>query len=366
MEITAAIARAPSKLSIEKVQIEDPRPDEVLVRMVATGLCHTDVSALEGILPMEMPMVLGHEGAGIVEKVGADVTHVKPGDPVAMSYNFCNQCPSCAQGKHTYCNDFLPLNFNGLQRADGSSPISKDGEKINAFFFGQSSFGTYAICTGKNVVKVPDDVPLEILGPLGCGIQTGAGAAVNSLGIKKGDVFTVFGAGTVGLSAVMGAKVAGAKTIIAVDLSEDRLATAKELGATHTINGGADDLAAEIMKVTGHGTQYALDTTGNQMIMETALAVTAPLGTCAYLAGVHPDMRIPVDPTFMMQGRKLIGIIEGDSHDAGAFINQMIDWYKAGKFPFDKMIRFYDFQDLETAIHDSHTGETIKPIVKFA
>ncbi|CAD6560670.1 Aryl-alcohol dehydrogenase [Paraburkholderia kirstenboschensis] len=365
MQIETAIARSPSKLTIETIEIEDPRPGEILVKLVATGLCHTDISALEGILPTPMPMVLGHEGAGVVIKVGAGVSKVEVGDHVVMTYTYCGNCPSCVAHDHTYCHSLLQLNFDGNRR-DGSSPLSKGIEKINGLFFGQSSFATYAICGERNIVKVPKDVPLEILGPLACGVQTGAGAAVNSLEIGLGATFVVFGAGTVGLSAVMGAKVAGAATIIAVDLSDDRLALARDLGATHTLNGKTQDVLTEIMKITGAGVEFSLDTTGNQEVMETALASTAPRGTCAWLAGVSPDMRVSVDPTFLLMGRKLRGIIEGDSHDATTFINRMIDWYREGRFPFDKLIRFYPFADIETAIRDSHTGETIKPVLKFA
>lgn len=365
MEIQAAVVRKQSDIGFEQINIEDPRPDEVLVRIVATGLCHTDISALEGVLPVEFPIVLGHEGAGVVEKVGADVKNVAPGDHVVMTYNYCGHCPSCDHEEHTYCHSMLEINFGG-NRVDGTSALSQNGEKITGSFFGQSSFASYAMCYDHNVIKVPNDVPLEILGPLACGIQTGAGAAVNSLKIPAGASFAVFGAGTVGLSAVMGAKVAGATTIIAVDISDERLKLAQELGATHIINGSKTDALAEIMRITESGVEFSLDTSGVQPVMEQALAAIAPRGTCGWLAGVHPDMRVPVDPTFLLSGRKLRGIIEGDSHDASAFINEMIGWYKKGKFPFDRLVTFYESADIEKAIHDSHDGKVIKPILKFS
>ena len=364
MNIHAAIAREPGKISVETMQIEDPRADEILVRLVATGLCHTDITSLEGILPIPFPMVLGHEGAGLVEKVGSEVKSVKVGDHVVMTYDHCGHCRSCEAHAHTYCHDLPTINFGGNRR-DGSSPLSQDGAKINGGFFGQSSFATFAICTDRNIVKVPADIPLEILGPLACGVQTGAGAVVNSLQVTPGASFAVFGVGTVGLSAVMGARVVGAKTIIAVDVSEARLKLARDLGATHTINGKSQDALAEIMRITGSGVEFSLDTSGVQSVMEQSLAAIAPRGTCAWLAGVSPDMRIPVDPSFLLGGRKLRGIVEGDSHDPTKFINQMIEWYRKGIFPFDRLIRFYPFEDISAAIHDSHIGETIKPVLRF-
>ena len=233
MEITAAVARGPgAPLSIETLELEDPRDDELIVRVVAAGVCHTDLVVRDQWIPVPLPVVLGHEGAGIVERVGRSVTKVAPGDPVVMSFDSCGECPSCLAGEASYCHDLGGRNF-AAQRPDGTSALSCNGELIHAHFFGQSSFATHALCRERNVVKVASDAPLELLGPLACGVQTGAGAVINALKLGAGQSLAVFGTGSVGLSAVMAAKVVGATTIIGVDLRDQRLAP-REISARRT------------------------------------------------------------------------------------------------------------------------------------
>lgn len=365
MKISAAIAREKgAPLSIETLDIEDPRPDEILVKVVATGICHTDLVVRDGMLPTPMPVVLGHEGAGVVEAVGSAITKVKPGDHVVMTFNSCGTCPSCKDHATTYCHEFFPRNFFAV-RTDGTSALAKDGERINGNFFGQSSFATFAICHEANVVKVPDDAPLELLGPLACGIQTGAGAVMNALKVSAGKSFAVFGSGSVGLSALMAARVVGATTIIAVDTNDDRLAVAAELGATHTINPGKANPTEEIMKITGYGIDFALDTTGIPAVIRGAVESLGPRGACGILGASGPDAEIVLNEThFMSAGRKLMGIVEGEANP-DTFIPMLIDLYLKGLFPFDKLVRFYDFEAINQAIHDSETGATIKPIVRM-
>jgi aryl-alcohol dehydrogenase len=211
-EITAAVCRQPhGALTLEALRLDDPRADEVLVRIVGSGICHTDLAVRDQQLPTPMPVVLGHEGAGIVEAVGADVTHVKPGDRVLMSFNSCGTCPCCHDHAPTYCYNFFPHNFAGA-RADGSYTLHAGEEPVHGNFFGQSSFATYALATARNVVRVPDsaaDVPLQRLAPLGCGMMTGAGAILRSMKVQAGMPIAVFGAGAVGLAAVMAARLPG-------------------------------------------------------------------------------------------------------------------------------------------------------------
>ena len=365
MKIKAAIARQPgAALSIETIDIEDPRDNEILVKVVATGVCHTDLVVRDGMLPTPLPVVLGHEGAGIVEKVGSAVYKVKPGDKVVMTFNSCGQCECCKEHHITYCEEFFPRNFFAA-RTDGSSALSKGDEKINSNFFGQSSFATYAICHELNVVKVPDTAPLDLMGPLACGIQTGAGAVMNALKVSHGKSFAVFGAGSVGLSALMAAKVVGATTIIAVDMNDKRLALATELGATHTINPGKSDATAEIMKITGRGLNFALDTTGIPAVIRSAVMALANMGTCGILGATGPDAELHLNEThFMSGGRRLMGIVEGESNP-DIFIPELVDLYSKGLFPFDKLITFYPFDEINAAIHDSESGKTIKPIVRM-
>jgi aryl-alcohol dehydrogenase len=366
MKIQAAIARDKgAPLSIETIELEAPRAGEIRVRLVATGICHTDLVVRDGMLPTPMPVVLGHEGAGVVEAVGAAIGKVKVGDHVVMTFNSCGVCPSCQDHATTYCHEFFPRNFFAT-RSDGSSALSKEGEKINGNFFGQSSFASHALCHEANVVKVPNDVPLELLGPLACGIQTGAGAVMNALKVAPGKSFAVFGAGSVGLSAVMAARVVGATTIVAVDMNDARLALARELGATHTINPGQANAVEEIMKITGHGLHFALDTTGLPAVIRNAVESLGPRGACGVLGASGPDAEIVLNEThFMSAGRRLIGIVEGEANP-DVFIPMLIELHRQCRFPFDKLVRFYDFAQINDAIADPESGKAVKPIVRFA
>jgi aryl-alcohol dehydrogenase len=365
MQITAAVARAQgAQLSLEIIDIEEPRDNEILVKVVATGVCHTDIVVRDGMMPTPLPVVLGHEGAGVVEKVGRAVSKVKAGDRVVMTFNSCGHCPTCKDHHASYCHEFFPRNFFAA-RTDGSSALSIGDERINGNFFGQSSFATHAICHEVNVVKVPETAPLELLGPLACGIQTGAGAVMNALKVSAGKSFAVFGSGSVGLSAIMAANVVGATTIIAVDMNDERLAVARELGATHVINPGKVDATTEILAITGYGLHFALDTTGISSVIRGAVMALAPMGTCGILGASAMGSEIHLDEVhFMSGGRRLMGIVEGESNP-DTFIPVLVELYAQGRFPFDRLVTFYDFADINQAINDSESGRTVKAIVRM-
>jgi len=365
MEIKAAIAREfGADLSIENIQIEEPRENEILVKTVATGVCHTDLAVIAGYLPTPFPVVLGHEAAGIVTKVGSKISKVKPGDNVVITFNVCGTCPSCINGDRAYCHEFFPRNFLA-NRTDQTSALSKNGEKINGNFFGQSSFASYSICHENNVVKVPNDIPLEMLGPLACGIQTGAGAVMNSMKVNAGSSIVVFGVGSVGLSAVMAAKVVKAKTIIAVDILQERLSKAKDLGATHCIDSSEGDTLTRVKEITGGGVNFSLDTTGIASVIRTAIDSLAHKGVCGVLGASAPGSEVSIDAAEFLSGaRRLMSIVEGDAI-SDEFIPQIIELYKKGEFPFDTLITYYDFDQINTAIKDTHSGKAIKPIVRF-
>lgn len=365
MKIQAALMREPqAPLSIEDVTIEDPRDNEILVRIVATGICHTDIVVKEGMMPAPSPLVLGHEGSGVVEKIGKGVTKVQPGDHVVLTFNSCGQCPSCHDKDVAYCHNFMPLNFSGA-RTDGTTGLKQGSAQVGANFFGQSSFATMALCHEQNVVRVDKDIPLEPLGPLGCGIQTGAGAAMIALDIKAGKSFAVFGTGSVGLSAIMGARVKGATTIVAIDLSPERLEMARELGATHTIDATKGNVTEQLMELTGAGLDYALDTTGVASVIRNAVDALAPRGTCAILGVPAPDDDLVLNEFhFMSGGRKLIGVVEGSSNP-DTFIPALIGLWQNGQFPFDKLITYYPFEQINEAIEATSNGSAIKPIVKM-
>lgn len=363
----AAIARSQrAPMSLETVDVAAPRADEVLVRLVATGVCHTDIVCRDAF-PVPMPIVLGHEGAGIVEAVGSAVSHLAVGDHVIFSFNSCGACANCASHEPAYCHQFLGLNFGGVRLEDGSSPLSQNGELVHANFFGQSSFATLAIARAKNAVKVDASLPLDLLGPLGCGIQTGAGAVMNSLKVRAGRSIVIFGAGAVGMSAVMAAKVVGASAVILVEPNAARRALALELGATAAIDprDGSDTVAAIRAASGGAGVDYALDTTGIPAIMTTASEVLLPHGQLGLIGIPPPDALVPLNiMSIYARGLSLKCIVEGDS-DPQVFIPQLIELYKNGQLPFDRLIKKFPFEQINEAMAASESGEVIKPVVIF-
>ncbi|MBB5262383.1 NAD(P)-dependent alcohol dehydrogenase [Rhizobium leguminosarum] len=364
MKIHAAVARAPhTPFSLERLDLEEPREGEILVRVVATGVCHTDIVMRDQHLPVPQPVVLGHEGAGIVERVGRGVAKVKPGDHVVMTFNSCGHCPSCNDHEETYCHEFFPRNFFGA-RADGSSGLSCEGERVHGNIFGQSSFASHALCHERNIVKVPEDADLALLGPLACGIQTGAGAVMNALKIEPGKVLAVFGMGSVGLAAVMAARIVGASRIIAVDVNETRLALAAELGATDIVNGRASDAVAAIMALTGAGVDYSIDASGVPAVIDQCVRVLAPRGTCGIVGASPHGATLTLELTHILSGgRRVRGIVEGDSNP-DVLIPLLIDLHRQGRFPFDRLVTFYDFADINQAVEDSEKGIVLKPVVR--
>ncbi|MGQ9425564.1 NAD(P)-dependent alcohol dehydrogenase [Gilvimarinus sp. F26214L] len=361
----AVVRQKGGPMELEQITHKELRPGEVLVRVVATGMCHTDMVARDQVFPVPHPIVLGHEGAGVVEAVGDQVRKVKVGDHVVLSFLPCGHCRSCLEGAPASCENFNDCNFSGA-REDGSHALcDASGADLNDRFFGQSSFARYAVADARNTVPVRADAPLELLGPLGCGIQTGAGAVLNALGVQAGTSFGAFGAGAVGLSAVMAAKVAGATTIIAVDVVPSRLEMAEELGATHVINSRDEDPVAAIRKITGKGLDYALDATGIVQVIRGAVDALRPRGLCGIVGASAPGTLLELDVTdFMQKCKRLRGIVEGDSV-ADVFIPRLIDLYMQGRFPFDKLIRIYPFDQINQAAEDSARGETIKPVIRI-
>jgi aryl-alcohol dehydrogenase len=355
---TAALTSATNAgFSFEEISLDDPRPDEVLVKITAVGICHTDLAAMHGHLAVPTPIVLGHEGSGLVVDVGSAVTQFKKGDPVALSFASCGHCRNCQTGAPAYCEQFRTLNFGG-GRGDGSSPLRDRNGSIHGSFFGQSSFAGYAVVAERNIVKVSESVPLEIVGPLGCGIQTGAGAVFNSLRVDPGASLVITGCGAVGLSAVMAAKIAGATTIVAVDVLEKRLATARSLGATHTVNGAADDVAEQLLAITG-GADFAIDTTGNERAIVSAARAVRPGGSIGLVGFGNPGTRLDLD---LFKGKTFVGIVEGHSVPR-VFIPRLLDLHQAGLFPFEKLIKTYPFTQIERAIADTESGDAIKAVL---
>jgi len=362
----AAVMREQRKpFQIEDVEIAAPRADEILVRMVGTGICHTDIVCRDAF-PVPTPMVLGHEGAGVVEAVGRDVTTLKTGDHVILSFNSCGGCPNCESHEPAYCYQFMGLNFGGVRLEDNSSPLSRGDEKIHGNFFGQSSFASYAITRASKAVKVDQDLPLALMGPLGCGIQTGAGAIMNSLKVRPGRSVAIFGAGAVGLSAVMASKVIGASAIFVIEPNAARRALALEFGATAAIDPmESTDVLAKIQEVSGGGVAYCLDTTGIPAVINVAAEALLPNGLLGMLGMAPPEAPMPMTiMSLLMRGSGVKAIVEGDS-DPQTFIPQLVALYKEGRFPFDRLIKTFPFEQINEAIAASEDGSVIKPVVVF-
>ncbi|WP_312181756.1 NAD(P)-dependent alcohol dehydrogenase [Arthrobacter sp.] len=362
----AAILRGVHEpFEITEVTLDDPRPDEVLVRITAAGVCGTDLGVQAGHIPFPLPGVLGHEGAGVVEAVGSAVTSVVPGDHVLLSFTSCGVCRNCRQGHPAYCVDFLDLNLLGGQRSDGSATITKDGLGVHGHFFAQSSFADYVLADARGVTKVDPEADLGLLAPLGCGIQTGAGAVMNVLRPEPGSTLAVFGAGPVGLAAVMAAALSGSTRIVVMDLVDSRLELARELGATDVVNSGNVDALQALFELTnGGGVTHALETTGSTRVAATAADALAPLGKLGLIGAPAAGSSVELDVNFMLNGRQVIGITEGDSTPQ-LFLPALVDLVQQGRFPLQRMITRYSFNEINDAAAAAKAGEVLKPVLHF-
>jgi aryl-alcohol dehydrogenase/geraniol dehydrogenase (NAD+) len=357
----AILSEANGKFTIQDVVLQAPRSDEVLVRVVGVGVCHTDV-VCKGAFPVPMPIVLGHEGSGIVESVGADVTGIKVGDHVVLSFGSCGGCPNCRRSHPAYCYGFMANNF-ASRREDGSTPMYRDEKPINARFFSQSSFATHVIANRRNAIVVPKSENLNLLGPLGCGIQTGAGAILNSLAVGEGDKVAIFGGGSVGLSAVMASKIAKASLIIVVEPVAERRQLALEIGATHVIDPKAEADVGTAIKTIYDGVTHALDTTGIPPVIATAHSVLLPMGRLGLLAFAPPEANLPLNIMDMLvRGVTVKMITEGDS-DPKAFIPKLVQHYLDGQLPIEKLYSQYSFDSINEAFDDAENGKVIKPLL---
>jgi aryl-alcohol dehydrogenase len=365
MQIKAAIVSQKSgPFAIETVELCEPRPDEVVVRVVASGMCQTDLHGRDGYFVSPYPAVYGHEGAGVVHAVGSAVRGLVAGDHVVMSYPWCGTCANCHQHRLNYCLNSRALKSNGT-RADGSTPLSRNGTPVYSAYFQQSSFGTFAITQERYTVKVRKDAPLELLGPLACSGQTGAGAVLNALKPNAGESIVIFGVGAVGLSALMAAKIGGCDPIIVVDIHDHRLALARELGATHIINHKTcDDVVGEIRKLTSGGARYTVEASAEPKVLREAIDCLMMAGTCALLGSARRGTDASFEMPFLQQGRVVRGVVQGDSVPQ-EFIPKLVDLIMEKKFPIEKIITFYDLADINRAAEESSSGKVIKPVLRM-
>jgi len=362
--IAAVVSELDGPFIVEEVTVDDPGPGEVLVEVAATGICHTDGLARHGDLPFPFPGVLGHEGAGVITAVGPDVQTFTEGDRVVIGWPFCGLCRNCLDGEPRYCARLGEALVAG-HRLDGPTALHRtDGSPLASHFFGQSSFATHALTTASALVRVPDGVPLELMGPLACGVSTGAGAVLNTLRPQPGSSLVVYGAGTVGLAAVMAARCSPATTIIAVDRVPARLALARELGATHVIDASTDDAVAAIHGICAGPADYSLECTGVISVVRQAVDSVGMLGTCLLIGGAPAGAQFSLDHLSTLWGKRIIGVL-GGSGRSQALIGTIIDLYQQGRFPFDRLVQWFELADIESALAASYAGAVIKPILRM-
>lgn len=361
----AAVVEAPgAPFQVHDVLLDDVHPGEVLVEMVAAGLCHTDLGVQVGGIPFALPGILGHEGAGIVREVGAGVTRVAPGDKVLLSFTSCGTCPNCRSGHPAYCATWVPDNLITGVRRDGTATVTRDGAPIGGHFFGQSSFAAHALVDERSLVKVDSEAPLEYLAPLGCGVQTGFGTVWNILAPAPGSALVVFGVGAVGLAAVMAAHLLPLRAVVAVDRVPGRLDLAKELGATHVVDAGTQDVAAAVLAATGGGADAAIDTTAVPTVVRTAIDTLAVRGTLAVVGAPPAGTEASFDVQGILPGKRIVGVTLGDG-EPETLLPQLVDLHRTGRLPLEKLVRHYALDELDRAAQDMHHGVTVKPVVRF-
>ena len=361
MQTRAAVVEAQGQpFTITEVELEEPREDEVLVRMVATGLCHTDIT-MGSFLPPEMfPNVFGHEGAGVVEQVGAQVRGLEVGDHVVISFRSCRDCAKCQEGLVGYCDSHLLLNYMGM-RMDGSQPISRDGGPLFGSFFGQSSLAAHALAYADNCVKVDPELDLTLLAPYGCGFQTGAGTVLNVLRPEAGDSLVVYGVGAVGLAAIAAARAEGVEQVIAVDPLAGRREVAERLGAIAVDPSATEDVVARVKELTGGGATYGIDTTAIPAVVKQAQQSLGIRGVLVAL-GLGAE-EFPVDAIDLLQGGKTVkASIEGDA-DPQEMVPRLIAMRADGTFPMDDLVATYPAERINDAVADVTAGTVVKPVL---
>jgi aryl-alcohol dehydrogenase len=363
--IAAVLEEKDAPFELQEMDICEPRADEILVKIAAVGMCHTDLSVRSQATPFPLPGVLGHEGVGVVQQVGAEVGDLRAGDKVVLSFDSCGSCPACRAGKVVYCQHWIALNLLGGSRLDGSTTVRRTRGPLYGHFFGQSSFASHAVVSARSAVKVDDNVvDLSALAPLGCSVQTGAGAILNVARPEPGSSVAIFGAGGVGLVAVMAAMLTPAAQVIAVDVNAARLRLASELGATHTVNPADGDPLYALAELTGGlGVDYAIETSGRLSVLEQAISALASAGTCVVIGAPPLGSHINVDvPNLLGRGIRLIGTNQGDSNPR-EFIPRLIELHQQGRLPFEKLTRSYAFDQINVAAKDTAAGGAIKPVM---
>ena len=363
MNITAAVLQTPGQpMALEELTLDDPRPGEAVVELTGTGVCHTDLAFSHGHWPFPVPAVLGHEGAGIVVAVGAGVSEVAEGDHVVMSSASCGACSACLSGVPAECVAAARLNMCG-SRPDGSNALHRlDGPDVHGNFVGQSSFATHALSQARFLVKVPEDLPLHLIGSFGCGVQTGAGAVLNVMKPRPGSTVVVVGLGAVGLAAIAAAAASGCSRVIAVDLNPARFDAAKAFGATDVLdarNGTLPDLVRELVAA---GVDGAVEASGSPAALRPAFESTHGAGTTVLVGAAAPGTEYALEATSILSGRRLVGATMGRSNPR-VFIPELVAMFRRGELPMETIVRTYPLAEIDAAMAAAASGEVIKPVV---
>lgn len=357
----AALFHGPQQpLTIEQVEIDKPRAHEVLVRTVATGVCHSDLHFIEGLYPFPAPAILGHEAAGIVEEAGEFVSYVKPGDHVIACLSvFCGHCERCLSGRPYLCTN------PETRRAKTDPPkLSQNGVPINQFA-NISSYAEQMLLHENAIVKIADDIPLDRAALIGCGVTTGVGAVLNTARIEPGSTVAVFGCGGVGLAAVQGARIGGARMIIAVDTIENKLASARELGATHIVDASSHDPVEAIRDMTGGGVDYSFEAIGLAEVAAQAFDCLTRGGTATIIGMIPVGQKVELDGRSFLSEKK----IQGSSMGSNRFRIDMpryLEFYRQGRLRLDEMItRRGRLEDVNEAFRAMKAGEAIRSVLTF-
>lgn len=361
----AVVPVAGAPFEIRDVEVDDPGPGQVRVKLVATGLCHSDLALQHAGAPFPLPGILGHEGAGVVESVGTGVTRVQPGDKVLLSFSYCGTCRPCAAGHPAYCTEWFPLNLFGVSRGPGSGEIRSDGAVVQSHFMGQSAFAEYTIADENSVVRVGADADLETLAPLGCGVITGVGSVWNTLDPGPDDDVAVYGVGGVGIPGVWAAAQREARTVIAIDRVAARLELAKLFGATHVIDASREDVPARLAELTdGRGVTKTLDTTAHPAVGSQAMDSTAIGGTVVVVGVAQPGVMMQVEMNGLINGKSLRGVTLGDARPT-ELIAELVECVVTGDLPLGTLQRRYPLAAIEDAAQDMRSGVTVKPVIVF-
>ena len=360
----AAVLYEPfTPLVVEELDLESPRAGEVLVKLAASGVCHSDLHYIKGDREHPMPVVLGHEGSGVVEEIGPGVSYAKPGDPVVLSFvPSCGRCRYCLKGRQNLCQARYGLRGSLL---DGTRRLRKGHQEIS-HFNGLSTFGEYAVVPEDSLVLVREDAPLDKVALIGCGVPTGVGAVIHTARVQPGSKVVVLGAGGVGLNVIQGAALAGAESIIAVDIHGTKLEHSLQFGATHLVNGATQDVVEAVAEITrGEMADYAFEVIGSTLAINQALGTTKRGGVTVAVGVAPTGAELTIDPDFLHQDRVLMGCTYGSCYPR-ADMPMLVDLYMAGKLKLDELIsRTFNLDDINEAFDLLDRGEVARSIIEY-